>query len=149
MFHPDLSENDESSLEEDVMWELDTQSPELSNCKPKIAYVGWLDPQHPYTQGSSIESQQQLARVLRYLLSNAPVGLSIFLGHHTCEFCGENPTFLYGGRSVLMGSADFQIKSDNVSYLAPALMIHYVERHNYLPPREFLEATIAVARRSS
>jgi hypothetical protein len=31
----------------------------------------------------------------------------------------------------------------NIVYVAPALVAHYVEKHDYLPPAEFIDALMA------
>jgi hypothetical protein len=51
------------------------------------------------------------------------------LGYHECEICG-----------VEEGHGEFWIEWDGVRYVLPAMVLHYCEAHEYLPPEEFLGA---------
>jgi len=46
---------------------------------------------------------------------------------------------------VLLGGAEIWIPDSSQGYFAaPDLIIHYIEEHQYLPPREFLSALAIV-----
>jgi hypothetical protein len=60
------------------------------------------------------------------------------MGWHQCEFC---PKGAYG--KVAVGWRNVWIPAKEVVYIAPQLVIHYVEAHNYRPPDGFIEAVIA------
>jgi hypothetical protein len=41
------------------------------------------------------------------------------------------------------GTGEIRVSSTNgVTYVAPVLIVHYVVGHAYLPPEEFVDATI-------
>lgn len=94
--------------------------------------VGWLSEKHLFPTGlvsdSFIEKLEKLCR--------QPTNLC--RGYHWCEFC-ENSENLYeeGG----CGNGEIHVKGrDGKIYVAPVLILHYVKKHNYLPPSEFISA---------
>jgi hypothetical protein len=56
-------------------------------------------------------------------------------GFHMCEYCSE------WGTEVGMGNGIWVVKGETL-YIAPYLIIHYIEEHNYQPPEEFIDAVI-------
>jgi hypothetical protein len=57
---------------------------------------------------------------------------SLMLGTHACEFCGHSPP---------RGNGEIHVfGEDGVTYAAPCLVLHYVEQHDYAPPRAFIAA---------
>lgn len=42
---------------------------------------------------------------------------------------------LGNGEILVRGAAD-------ECYIAPVMIVHYIELHNYLPPREFMDAVL-------
>jgi hypothetical protein len=55
-------------------------------------------------------------------------------GFHMCEYCSE------WGTEVGMGNGEIWVVKDDTLYIAPYLIIHYIEKHNYKPPLEFIDA---------
>ena len=51
------------------------------------------------------------------------------LGSHACEICGTEE-----------GRGEFWVEWAGVRYVLPALVLHYCEAHEYLPPDDFLDA---------
>ena len=73
-------------------------------------------------------------------------------GWHDCEICpgpeawysgGEvGPVIRWRGREVrLYGHGHYLLQNGVISYMAPALLLHYILDHGYQPPQVFLEAT--------
>ena len=54
-----------------------------------------------------------------------------FGGFHTCEFCGQ-----------AHGISNFGVLGGDVLFVAPEMVVHYVERHGYRPPTEFIAAVL-------
>jgi hypothetical protein len=110
-----------------------------------ILNVGWLSKEHAFKRGPSPE---WLVIRLRDRIA-APVNL--FRGSHACEFCPEPPTkTLPGGIKIAdhpkhtLGNGEIRVRAlDGKIYVAPVLICHYVECHQYLPPSEFIEAVEA------
>ena len=57
-----------------------------------------------------------------------------FLGYHECDFCDYV--------NVELGATTIMIAYKEKVYICPALIIHYMEKHNYCPPDEFVEAVL-------
>jgi hypothetical protein len=54
-----------------------------------------------------------------------------FGGIHTCEFC-----------SKAHGVGNFGVPCDGLLFVAPEMVVHYVEQHGYSPPPEFVAAVL-------
>ena len=104
--------------------------------------VGWLDAEHPFTQGP-VES-----RILYKLveLATQPWEPGHFMGFHTCELCPPSSTTLFGtrvtigGRHLTLGADNLFIPHRRRIYVAPSLILHYIVSHGYQPPQAFLDA---------
>lgn len=111
--------------------------------------VGWLDASHPFEKG--VLRDEAVERLND--LSWNPVNL--FRGSHTCDFClaelreqgpVAGPALITALKDVgAMGNGEIVVKGDRAWYHAPVLITHYVERHEYLPPQEFIDAVLASA----
>ena len=91
--------------------------------------VGFLDPAHRFTKG---ESSREFRERLRFLCEHPPRE-RISRGWHPCFFC-----YRYAG------GAEMRVEHRGTTYMAPVLVTHYVDDHGYLPPREFIEAVMAL-----
>jgi hypothetical protein len=109
-----------------------------------ILNVGWLDADHDFSIGNPppgfVDTLAELC------VENAQARTR---GFQECRFCTtedfEYPsTFDIGDRKLRLGSAEVRVVSMNGTMLtAPNLVVHYVDRHRYLPPAEFIEAVLA------
>ena len=91
--------------------------------------IGWLDSEHPF---SASEPSLDLLRALLKLVQH-PVRISP--GLHSCPFCG-----------TAAGTGEIEVVGLAVIYVAPTLIIHYVDAHQYCPPDEFITAAINQAK---
>lgn len=110
--------------------------------------VGWLAPGHDFPAGDAPKDfiDELGAICARYRFAQTR-------GFHDCTFehnNGEPDHSLYGltvtidGERVALGSAEIRVLAeDGTVLIAPNLVWHYVTYHNYLPPREFIEAVLA------
>jgi hypothetical protein len=96
--------------------------------------VGWLHPEFPVPQGAVPPAfsgrLKEFAR--RWFTSVEALGFGVAMGFHTCEFCGE-----------FSASGTFGVPAGNRLFFVPEMIAHYVERHGYAPPSEFIEAVLA------
>ena len=108
----------------------------------KCLNVGWLSGDVKFSKGNIAP---ELIDKLKLLSKNLE---HITRGHHYCEFC-EPPIFSPRGENFVCtlvkdapnGNGEIWLDSeDGTRYIAPALLVHYIEEHNYLPPKEFLDA---------
>lgn len=105
--------------------------------------VGWLSAAQPFVQGDvPSDFLDGLARC-----AFRPERL--FRGFHTCDLCPVDEgaddfmRYSFSGREVYLGNGEIRVTGSNsVVYTAPTLVVHYVERHRYLPPKPFVAAVL-------
>jgi hypothetical protein len=110
-----------------------------------ILNIGWLSHDHPFSTGPVSEAFVQM---LRRLVA-APVNL--YRGSHLCEFCPDPPVFLSPGGLRMIdpppstaGNGEIRVVGNaGRIYVAPVLVVHYVEEHKYQPPAEFIAAVVS------
>ena len=117
--------------------------PDLGNaCQvdhgPHIRAIGWLSREHPFKSG---QVQADFLAVLRTHLA-APMQPVIAMGFHSCELCEGTGPRAHGRRNIW-------IPSGECTYVAPELIVHYIEAHNYRPPDEFIAAVLACPEQES
>lgn len=90
--------------------------------------IGWLDTDHDFPKGDV--DPKLVDKIKRAPVSN------VTKGWHNCIFC-DNKEDSWAARS----SKERKIPGKNgISYCYPDMLAHYIEKHNYLPPKEFLDA---------
>jgi hypothetical protein len=105
--------------------------------------VGWLDKSVPFKTGTTDPVFRQK---LLSLYSNRA---NKTRGFHLCPFCNE-PSFgiplEIEGQQIKMGSAEIHVTDvRGRTFMAPDLIYHYIVAHEYLPPRDFVEAVCSVS----
>jgi hypothetical protein len=60
---------------------------------------------------------------------------AVSAGLHPCDLCVYRPE--------KQGTKNLFVPGDQRVYVAPELILHYVNAHGYRPPQEFCEAAIA------
>jgi hypothetical protein len=112
--------------------------------QPTILNVGWLSAEHPFLRG---DANERFVSVLRRLIKS-PVNL--YRGSHICEFCPPPPV-VRSPRGIdmpelspeTMGNGEIRVTgADDIIYVAPVLVLHYVTVHRYLPPQAFIDAVL-------
>jgi hypothetical protein len=104
--------------------------------------VGYLSRNHDYPKGET--SDEMFARLI--CLAKHPLGA--WAGEHLCDlgYCGSNrpqPEFEWQGMEIpRCCSTDILVPDKTVVYIAPALILHYIRAHHYLPPACFIEAVL-------
>lgn len=111
--------------------------------KDVLLAVGWLGAGYDYPRG---DVSPELFGALVRSLENPwqPVALA---GRSQCPFCkfSRGPARLtYGGTTVELGANNLFVPSDNKVLVAPSLIAHYIDAHEYLPPRVFQDAVIGL-----
>lgn len=93
-----------------------------------VRAIGWLEIGHPFTRGpvpgdilATLKAQVVKAYQVAY-----------HMGFHECSLCpaGQKRT----------GLDNLLVPTRELLYVAPELVIHYIEDHGYRPPDQFLEA---------
>jgi hypothetical protein len=106
-----------------------------------VRAVGWLERHHPYPTGS-VPPAFFTALNEHVCAAWQPVGMP---GIHLCEFC---PQPLPNGRFV-GGNSNVWIPCGDRVFVAPGLILHYIEAHAYRPPQEFIDAVLAAPEQGS
>jgi hypothetical protein len=122
---------------------------DLSQCQyfplestDKLLAVGWLDDQYSYHQDAVEESF--IVKLTELLLHPwQPIGV---MGSHKCQFCrfsGGPSTFEFNKLSIRMGINNLFVPYCGFIYVAPSLILHYIDAHGYAPPEQFQRAVMA------
>jgi len=100
---------------------------------PHIRAIGWLDDKHVFPTGKAPAVFLDKLREItdRSQESQSLLGWDTFFGFHTCELCNA---FHHGN--------NIGVPAGPLLYVAPAMVLHYVEGHSYLPPSEFIDAVL-------
>ena len=109
---------------------------------PRLLAVGWLEPGHPYAKG---EVSEAVFEKLVDLLVD-PWQPFAAMGFHLCGLCrfsGGPGSLEYQGRRVDLGARNLFLPGEGVVYVAPSLILHYIDSHDYAPPEVFQAAALA------
>lgn len=107
----------------------------------RVLAVGWLAFFTLRRGATPARFQELLAQLCR-----RPPVATITAGFHPCRL-GPCLWRWWLGRRFSAGSAEIIVPGrDGKIYDAPTLIAHYVNRHRYRPPREFIEAVLALDR---
>lgn len=118
-----------------------TECSYFGNRLKHLIAVGWLERGHPYTTGPAPE---RFVASLVELIDNAWQPF-IVPGVHFCDLCNEPNTNTRRGRSgrpLALGSSNIFVPSPTGVFVAPSLIVHYIDTHSYVPPLRFQEAVI-------
>ena len=103
--------------------------------------VGWLELDHSFA--TSKVSKEFFAKLIGLLRD--PWQPFVTAGFQRCAFCrftgGPSKTD-FEGNSIVVGTANLFIPATACVYVAPSLVAHYVDAHEYCPPAEFQEAVL-------
>jgi hypothetical protein len=97
----------------------------------QLLAVGWLSREHPFPTGPTPRAVYE--RLREFI--NDPWQPFVTPGSHNCELCQ------FDGEAC--GSANLFIPAANVLYVAPELVVHYINAHFYRPPEVFCAAVLA------
>ena len=107
----------------------------------KLLAVGWLDQEFPYPKG---DVDEKFVAKLVELLVNVWQPC-VFMGLHDCQFCrfsGGPSTFEFKNTTVLMKGSNLFVPALGFIYVAPSLILHYIDSHGYTPPEAFQQAVM-------
>jgi hypothetical protein len=109
----------------------------------RMVPVGWLNPSEDFDRGEV--SHEFVAALFRLLLNPWQPGIA--MGFHSCPFCrfsGGPSSFsmLESNDSVTLGRDNVYVPADGRVFVAPSLVIHYIDAHQYRPPDDFQAAVL-------
>jgi hypothetical protein len=108
-------------------------TPMTSTTGVRYRLVGWLGPRPDFPTGPVP------AALLPTLWRYVPYKCEMYMGVHACDFCGE-----HGHREdgMAVGNAQIWIFHASRAYFVPDMIIHYISKHHYRPPDEFIDAVL-------
>jgi hypothetical protein len=108
----------------------------------KVKNIGWLEKPHPFNEGSvDVAFLKKLFQIIKHKEFN------IYRGVQSCYFCMHDG-FIYGvleNEDIFLGHGEIWVPSitqDSI-YASPTLMYHYIEKHHYLPPQDYIDSVMA------
>jgi hypothetical protein len=106
-----------------------------------LVSVGWLGTDTLYPKGKV--SEDVFASLASCLADPwQPVTLA---GRYPCPFCrftGGPSQMTFREWTIQLGSSNLFVPGDNFAYVAPSLIVHYIDAHEYSPPAEFQRAVL-------
>lgn len=103
--------------------------------------VGWLGREHPFSCGAV---ERPFFDAFAKLASD-PWQPYLTAGRHPCPFCvftGGPAELVAGDSRVRLGSLNVLVPAASCLYVAPTLMLHYMDAHGYAPPEAFRVAVL-------
>ncbi len=103
----------------------------------RLLAVGWLDGEQLVTSGPRVTAEFFHSLVE---MATDPWQPFVMAGRHPCPLClytGGPATIQLGDRSVVVGANNLFIPADEAVYVAPSLVLHYIDAHAYVPPEQF------------
>lgn len=102
----------------------------------RLFAVGWIESSDYRVGKVSAKHIDSLWSQLDSTFSDGTLGL------YCCCLCGEDsPKVSWRNNSIdLAGHGHYLIRYEEVVYMAPRLLLHYILQHHYQPPRSFLLA---------
>jgi hypothetical protein len=111
-------------------------------CDASLIAIGWLAAEKPdYSRGAV--SAAFFEALLRLLTDPwQPVALAGMQECFVCRFTGGPTELRYASTTVALGSANLFVPADDCVFVAPSLIAHYIDAHDYAPPAEFQQAVM-------
>jgi hypothetical protein len=104
---------------------------------PFVRAIGWLASGHSFVTGPAKPEFLAAVRSIcaHWQESTSSLDWPFAMGVHTCDFCG-----------AFEAAGNIGVPSGEILFVAPEMLAHYVEVHDYSPPAEFVAAAIAAPR---
>jgi len=111
------------------------------NTPEEIYNIGWLSIDSRFNKKTPDKRVvDKLIALRKSLLANQTRGI------YPCYFCNDfnEGNYQIQDTRLFFGSAEIWIpnKSFTKTFACPNLIIHYIDKHHYSPPKEFIEAVL-------
>ncbi len=116
----------------------------------EVLCVGWLDKKHPFKQKVTNEKYIEKLTEIYWGSEVFDSFVNIYRCLDTCDLCGTyDSTKVYDKESrslISFNEAEIWIPSikEGVYYASPSVLIHYIQDHQYSPPKEYWNAVMNV-----
>lgn len=105
--------------------------------KRKMLNVGWIDSSQKFPTGKVSRE------FILNLMSLKNMRVAVMRGFHTCPFCEHEEPDQWDSQwfNEFASHSEIRVRGqDNQIYTSPSLITHYVTKHHYLPPAEYIQA---------
>jgi len=107
--------------------------------------IGWLDQAKDYPKGDLLEKD----KILYFIFQLCRHPVILHRGFHACNLCDSPQIGIrnekHNETEFAVGNGSIMVKGkNNLLYVAPTMIFHYIKEHNYLPPEEFIEALLSI-----
>jgi hypothetical protein len=108
----------------------------------RLIAIGWLAAEHADYARGPVSSA--FFESLIHLLVDPwqPVALAGMQDCFACRFTGGPAELRYAGAAARIGAANLFVPADDCVFVAPSLIAHYIDAHDYAPPAEFQQAVM-------
>jgi hypothetical protein len=110
----------------------------------EVHNIGWLENGYDYPKGKVDE--RTLSKI-KALLASPKNNINQTRGIHQCDICDASSDpfvthrIVVNTREIPLGSSELCVPdAQGRIYAAPTLIYHYIVKHSYLPPNDFIEA---------
>jgi hypothetical protein len=93
--------------------------------------IGWLDSSHDFPKGDVPKEVVDKIKLMDPYVRTK--------GWHSCEFCIDEDD-----KRDSRSSTEYKVDGSGKTYCFPQMLIHYIEKHNYKPPQEFIDAVLSM-----
>lgn len=103
--------------------------------------VGWLGAEAEFSRGQV--PHDFFAKLVALLVD--PWEPVTAFGIHRCELCqftGGPGAVQFAGTTIRLGASNLFVPGAGCIYVAPSLVVHYIDAHGYRPPEEFVQAVL-------
>ena len=111
---------------------------------PSVLMIGWLDNEHGFPKGvvPSVVVEQ-LWKLIELRSPLFDLHANVVRGIHPCNLCGEViKRGKSNGKRTLLGTSELWVPSKDKWFASPTLIVHYIEKHKYVPPKAFTDAVM-------
>jgi hypothetical protein len=108
----------------------------------RVLAVGWLDADHEFSRGPV---DPKVFSALFDLLRD-PWQPAVAVGIHRCALCrftGGPGSLQLRGSTVQLGANNLYVPAPETIFVAPSLILHAIDSHEYCPPKAFQDAVLA------
>lgn len=103
-----------------------------------VKNVGWLNIESEYPLGDVPKSVLQKLKSIAGGVGAFQPLVEPIRELPTCQICGALELFDSAGK--ILPNSEFWIPAHGTIYAAPITILHFIEKHNYLPPTEYIDA---------
>jgi len=114
----------------------------------RLVAIGWLEPGKNYQKG---DVKEEFFSILVKMLIR-PWQPFAAAGHEPCGFCRFShgqAKLRYMDTEISLGGTNLFVPDSGRVFVAPSMVAHYIDSHDYQPPLEFQAAVLRLGNTTS